>query len=114
MPILHVLHDDQVSEITVEHGANLRRVLLDNNLSPYTSLTKITNCGGRGLCATCGVWIEANEPAPQHWHDKLANRFGYPRLSCQITVNDNMRVRLLDDKFIWGGRDPERANKLAP
>lgn len=114
MPNIRIIHDNQETEIEVESGANLRRSLLENGFTPYTAITKVANCGGHGICATCGVWIDSNEPAPQHWHDRLANRFGYPRLSCQITVNDDMTVRVLDDKFIWGDRDPKRANKLEP
>lgn len=114
MPQLTIVNDDQTITIDVARGANLRRVLLDNDQSPYTSITRITNCGGRGLCATCGVWIERGEPAPEHWHDKLANAFGYPRLSCQVTVEDDMTVRILHDKRFWGHRDPERAGKLSP
>lgn len=112
MPRLRVLHDNTETLITVEAGANLRRTLLAHDLSPYTTLTRWTNCGGRGICATCGVWVERHEPAPQHWHDKLASRFGYPRLSCQITIDRDMTVRLLDDKLIWGSRDPDRAGTL--
>jgi len=97
--------------IDVQHGANLREVLLAHGFSPYTALTRVANCGGRGLCATCGVWIEEAEPRPQHWHDRLASRFGYPRLSCQITIERDMTVRLLEDKFIWGDRDGQRARR---
>ncbi len=114
MPQLRILHNDSGNEetvIEVRAGANLRRTLLDNGISPYTSLTRVANCGGRGICATCGVWIEHNEPAPQHWHDQLASRFGYPRLSCQISIDEDMTVRILADKVIWGGRDPQRAKR---
>ncbi len=90
--------------LEVAHGANLRQSLLAASISPYTSLTRRANCGGRGLCATCGVLLEEGEPAPQHWHDKLANHFNYPRLSCQIIVTKNMTVRILTDKIIWGKR----------
>ena len=106
---LTVLTQGEAHQLSVADGANLRQTLLDHGFSPYTALTKRLNCGGRGLCATCGVWIETNEPRPAHWHDKLAARFGYPRLSCQVTVTEDMTVRLLDDKRIWGDRDPERA-----
>ena len=92
-----------VKIIEVDAGTNLRQVLLDNGLSPYATATRRLNCGGRGLCATCGVWLE-NEPPPVHWHDKIGNRFGYPRLSCQITVNKDMVVRLIPEKWIWGRR----------
>lgn len=114
MPQLHIINDEQELVLDVPKGSNLRRVLLDNEISPYTHVTRIANCGGRGLCATCGVWVEAGEPAPQHWHDKLANSFGYPRLSCQITIEADMTVRILHDKRFWGHRDPKRAGNLAP
>jgi ferredoxin len=103
-----VLTGGTVHTFTVGDGANLRRALLDHGFSPYAPLTRRLNCGGRGLCATCGVWIEDNEPPPAHWHDKLATAYAYPRLSCQITVHADMTVRLLDDKRIWGDRDPSR------
>lgn len=91
--------------LEVRRGSNLRRALLDAGLSPYTALTRRANCGGRGLCATCGVWFD-DPPPPVHWHDRMAARWGYPRLSCQITVDRDMTVRLLDDKWIWGPRRP--------
>lgn len=111
MPILTIIQGNKIYTINVETGANLRRTLLDNDLSPYTSLTRIANCGGRGLCATCGVWVESDQPAPNHWHDNLAARFGYPRLSCQITITEDMTVRILQDKVVWGSRAPHRTYK---
>lgn len=111
MPKLTILDDNTQTDVVVEAGTNLRRVLLDNGFSPYTALTRIANCGGRGICATCGVWVEEQEPTPTHWHDKLASRFGYPRLSCQITIQVDMTIKILDDKFIWGDRDGKRAKK---
>jgi ferredoxin len=87
-------------------GSNLRQVLLDAGLSPYTNFTRQLNCGGRGLCATCGVWID-NAPPPTHWHDQLADRFGYPRLSCQITMRSNLTIRMVD-KWIWGAPQPKK------
>ena len=103
-----VLADARVQTLEVPDGANLRQALLDAGLSPYARLTRQLNCGGRGLCATCGVWLEAGAPAPNHWHDQLAARFGYPRLSCQITVTGDLTARLVTDKRIWGRRDPGR------
>lgn len=109
---LTILTEGETHTLSVPDGANLRRTLLDNGFSPYAPLTRRLNCGGRGLCATCGVWIETHEPPPEHWHDQLANQFGYPRLSCQIEVREDMTVRLLDDKRIWGDRDPSQAGRL--
>lgn len=89
----------------VERGSNLREVLLDAGHSPYTRLTRRANCGGRGLCATCGVRLDAGPP-PNHWHDRLAARFGYPRLSCQVTVDGPTTVSV-PEKVVWGGREPD-------
>jgi ferredoxin len=101
VPLVVVDGDERV-ELDVEQGRNLRRVLLDAGLSPYAPATRRLNCGGRGLCATCGVRVREGPPA-DHWHDRLADRFGYPRLSCQIAVDRPMTVSLVD-KRVWGGR----------
>jgi len=110
---LAVVDGDERTELDVERGRNLRRVLLDAGLSPYATATRRLNCGGRGLCATCGVRVREGPPA-DHWHDRLADRFGYPRLSCQIAVDRSMTVALVD-KRVWGGRrsDPKSAAEMA-
>jgi ferredoxin len=99
-----VRHDGEETVLTTTPGRNLRALLLDAGLSPYTRLTSRANCGGRGICATCGVRIRAGAEPPTHWHDRLADRFGYPRLSCQVTVDDDMTVDL-PEKVVWGGRE---------
>ncbi len=100
--------------IQAADGANLRKTLLSAGLTPYTAITRGVNCGGRGICATCGVHFEAGEPAPVHWHDKLAARFGYPRLSCQIAIHNAMTIAIIADKVIWGARDPARRFGISP
>ena len=99
-----VIEDGEETVLTAEPNANLRRLLLENGFSPYTNLTASLNCAGRGLCATCGVEILEGEPSAEHWHDKAAKRFGYPRLSCQVTITGPMRVRLMTEKWVWGRR----------
>lgn len=112
MPDAETRHPVRVYDGTEWHtldvcdGANLRRVLLAHGLSPYTRWTESANCRGRGLCATCGVRLD-DPPAPTHWHDQLAARYGYPRLSCQITVDRSLTVYLLPEKTVWGRRRPE-------
>ncbi|MEM1415303.1 MAG: 2Fe-2S iron-sulfur cluster-binding protein [Myxococcota bacterium] len=108
MPRLRVLAGDRLHELEVPAGTRLRRALLDAGLSPYAPATRRLNCGGNGICATCGVWVTP-APAPVHWHDRAAARFGYPRLSCQIRVEEDLEVELLADKRVWDARDPERA-----
>ncbi len=103
MHTVTVVQGDQRHTLTLPTGSNLRQALLAADLSPYTSLTRRLNCGGRGLCATCGVWI-GERPQPTHWHDRLAQQYGYPRLSCQVTVDRDLTVYLLTEKLIWGSR----------
>ena len=100
-----VRHGNEETVTFAPVGETLRDHLLDCGLSPYTWVTERANCGGNGRCATCGVRIREGEPAPKHWHDRLAARFGYPRLSCQIRVREPMTVELVEDKYVWGGRE---------
>jgi ferredoxin len=100
-----VRDDDGDTRIEVDRGRVLRDVLLDHGVSPYTRLTARANCGGRGLCATCGVRVRTGEATPEHWHDRLAERFGYPRLSCQLRVESDLVVAG-PEKRVWGGREP--------
>ena len=101
--VVVVDRDGERHELAVESGTRLRDALVDAGYSPYTAATSRLNCGGRGVCATCGVRIHTG-PAPTHWHDRLAARFGYPRLSCQVVVDRPMTVELVD-KLVWGGRE---------
>ncbi len=101
---LTVIRDGIHTTLDVPIGSNLRETLLTHELTPYAWVARQLNCGGRGLCATCGVEVQAGETAPEHWHDKLAKRFRYPRLSCQITVDAPMTVRIMTEKRIWGDR----------
>ncbi|MFT4880399.1 MAG: ferredoxin [Natronomonas sp.] len=104
-------HPEGTVRLSVPDGTVLRDALLAAGLSPHSRAGRRLNCGGRGLCATCGVRVEgdgegedANAPAPDHWHDDLAARFGYPRLSCQIRVTREMTVEI-PEKLVWGGRE---------
>lgn len=95
-----VITGDEVTTIKVERSANLRDALLERDFPVYGTLSRYANCGGRGLCSTCTVEVNP-APEPTHWHDAAAVRFGYPRLSCCIEVEEPMTVRLLD-KHVWG------------
>ena len=97
---LTVRVDDEETTITVERGTVLRDALLERGFPVYGTVSSRLNCGGRGLCGTCGVALDS-APGPTHWHDTAAARFGYPRLSCCIEVEEPMTVRLLD-KYMWG------------
>ncbi len=97
------------SSIEVEAGTVLRDALRDAGFEVYGSISRRANCGGQGICATCGVRVEP-APEPGHWHDVAAARFGYPRLSCQITVTEPLTVELLE-KRVWGRLLPRRGEE---
>ncbi len=99
-----VHHDGTTTTLAVDHGTVLRDALREAGISPHSSVGQRVNCGGRGLCATCGVRILDADPDPDHWHDDLADRFGYPRLSCQLRVSEDLTVRI-PEKLVWGGRE---------
>ncbi|RMG72048.1 MAG: hypothetical protein D6722_06010 [Bacteroidetes bacterium] len=99
---LRVWAGDRQYAWQVPRGSNLREALLRRGLSPYGRYTQRINCGGRGLCATCGVRILDTPVSPTHWHDLAADHFGYPRLSCQITLERDLEIRLISGKKLWG------------
>jgi ferredoxin len=103
-----VVDGDSETTVEVERGRVLRDALLEHGFPVYGTVSRHANCGGRGLCGTCGVAVDS-PPEPTHWHDRAAARFGYPRLSCCLTVTAPMTVELLD-KYVWGQLTPARSN----
>ena len=99
---IKIVTAEDEQEITAEAGENLRQVLLKNDVPLYGSLSKHANCGGRGLCATCGVYLLSNDLPPIHWHDRLAHKFGYPRLTCQLKVTEDLTIQIPENKVMWG------------
>lgn len=48
--------------IQTKKGVNVRKVLIDNGINVYQSLTRWTNCKGKQLCGTCIVNIIDGAP----------------------------------------------------
>lgn len=90
------------SVLSAKDGQILLEVLKKNQVNVYGSLSKQLNCGGKGLCATCGVYLLSEDTKAHHWHDRLAKAFGYPRLSCQIKVKSDLTIQKPEGKIIWG------------
>ena len=101
---LTIVDGEYETTVTVAPGTNVREALHDLGFSPYGSVSAVANCGGRGLCGTCGVRVDPESTAT-HWHDAAAARFGYPRLSCQLSVNEPTTVELVE-KMVWGQLRP--------
>ena len=95
--------NELLATIDIPFGENLLKALLTHQVSPYTKYTEKLNCSGRGICATCGVYILSNQQQAIHWHDQLAKKFHYPRLTCQLKVEDDLTIEL-PEKQIWGNR----------
>jgi ferredoxin len=95
----------QGKSFSCETGANLRQVLLANQVDLYNGNARIINCMGIGTCGTCAVQIEG-EVSPPNWKD-IARRSLPPhqidrplRLACQTQVLGDITV----SKFnaFWG------------
>lgn len=50
--------EESTKIIKAEKGANLRQLLVDNEINVYQSFTRWTNCKGKQLCGTCIVNIK--------------------------------------------------------
>ena len=67
-----VVDGDEETTLSVAEGRVLRDALLEAGFDVYGAVSRQANCGGRGLCGTCGVRL-ANPPAPEQWHDAAAD-----------------------------------------
>jgi len=112
MPTLTVWIEGVSQTLELPVGTNLRQALLEAGISPYAQFTRKLNCGGNGICATCGVEILSSPPDAQHWHDKMAQRFRYPRLSCKIQVEQDLSIRIMTEKKVWGKRIPKKSKDV--
>lgn len=86
-------------------GANLRQVLLEQEVDLHNGQSKVINCRGIGSCGTCAVEIEG-EVSEANWRDRT--RRSLPphtpernlRLACQTQVLGDIRVKKY--KGFWG------------
>jgi len=102
MPVITLQNEGKTIE--VETGANLRKSLLKNGVSPYKGLDKVLNCLGNGLCGTCRVEVaDGKGLSPQTPIEEGALVGFFPlygraipknvRLSCRATVTGDVTIR---------------------
>ena len=102
MPVLTLVNEGKTIEVA--EGANLRKVLKQNGISPYTGKDKVLNCLGNGLCGTCRVEVVDGKGAPALLpKEELALVGMMPfyarkipknvRLSCQIAVSKDLSIK---------------------
>ena len=92
----------------VVQGTKLTLALMDNGID------LMHKCGGKAKCTSCRVIFHAGEPEKMTVaeHDKLEskeNALGVVRLSCQITVEHDMTVEVVNmaNGGDAGGRPPD-------
>lgn len=95
----------QGKAIECKSGANLRKVLLANDIDLYNGGSNVINCRGIGTCGTCAVEIEGSV-SPSNWRDD-ARRSLPPhsptrnlRLACLSKVLGDVKVTKYDG--FWG------------
>ena len=90
------LNEDPDRTLTVPAGDKLLQTLASQNLFLSSA------CGGKGTCAQCKCMIlEGGGSILTNEEDYFTHREkkeGW-RLSCQLTVKDNMKIRLPDEVF---------------
>jgi len=95
--------------VSCDEGANLRKVLLENGLSPYNGKANTLNCHGHGTCGTCAVKITGEVSSPgvrEKFRLSLPphNRQSGLRLSCQCEVLRDLKVTKFSG--FWGQKSP--------
>ena len=102
MPVLTLVTEGKTIEVA--EGANLRKVLLKNGISPYVGKDKLLNCLGNGLCGTCRVEVVDGKGAPPMTPLEDAALVGLVpfyarqipknvRLACRIAVTKDMAIK---------------------
>ena len=102
MPVITLVNEGKTIEVAA--GANLRKVLQRNGISPYRGKDKLLNCLGNGLCGTCRVEIVDGKGAPPMTALEEASLTGlapfygravpkFTRLACRIAVASDIAVK---------------------
>src|SRR6185436_17182649 len=102
MPVLTLVNEGKTIEIP--EGANLRKTLLKNGISPYKGKDKLLNCMGHGLCGTCRVEVVDGKGAPALTPLEESALLGLvpfygrsvsinTRLACRIDVTKDMTIK---------------------
>jgi ferredoxin len=100
-----------------EQGANLRQVLLREDVKLYNNQANWVNCHGIGTCGTCAVRVEGQVSEPS-WREN-ARRSLPPhsltqdrRLACQTQVFGDIKVSKYDsfwgqgNRLVWSAESP--------
>lgn len=91
-------------------GLPLREIALAGGVYPNRELLRGVNCGGRGICGTCRVWVAETSPgsvSPPTLREKIHGVHGSRRLACQTRVHGDIEVTTMP-----GGDDRTEAGRV--
>lgn len=122
MPIVTLVNEGKT--IDTAEGTNLRKLLLQNGISPYIGKDKFLNCFGNGLCGTCRVDVVDGKGAPaMSPMEELALAGLTPlyarevpknvRLSCRINIAKDISIKTYPQVGIDKQLTKERLTMLA-
>ena len=91
--ITYIEHNGKTHEINVANGLTVMEGAVQNNISGIDA-----DCGGSCACATCHVYLDEKwfnklpikESAEEDMLDMAFEPNKFSRLSCQITVTDEL------------------------
>ena len=91
--ITYIEHNGKIHEIDVANGLTVMEGAVQNNIPGIDA-----DCGGSCACATCHVYVEekwfnklpSKESAEEDMLDMAFEPKKFSRLSCQITVTDEL------------------------
>jgi ferredoxin len=99
--------------VEVQSGRCVRDIALEAGVYPNREWFRGWNCGGRGLCGTCKVWVKqkaADATSAPNLREKFHGMGDGRRLACQTRVQGDIEVVTFpggDDRTIPGRRiDP--------
>ncbi len=107
MPVIHF--ETEHLSVEVPSGRPLREIALENGINPNREIFRGVNCGGRGLCGTCQVWIQElvpNAVSASNLRERMHGLRQGRRLACQAKILGDARVTTMP-----GGCDRLQPNR---
>ena len=92
MPKVHFLNEYLTVDVT--EGSPLLDVAEQHGVMIYRGMWPNWNCGGRGICGRCKVWIpDSSSVSPPSGPERVRRIKGEQRMSCQVEILGDTEVR---------------------
>ncbi len=95
----------EYQHLDVKAGRSVRDVALEAGIYPNREFFRGFNCGGRGLCGTCKVWVREltdHATSAPNRREKFYGMGDGRRLACQTRVQGDVEVTTIpggDDRL---------------